>query len=52
MKPIVVFKTLFFSFADLLVDESTASSLRENKFEPLIILLITYELLIILSINC
>ena len=31
MKPIVVFKTLFFSFADLLVDEATASSLRENK---------------------
>ena len=51
MKPIVVFKTLFFSFADLLVDEVRNFSLRENKSEPLIILLITYELLIILSIN-
>ena len=52
MKPIVVFKTLFFSFADLLVDEATVSSLRENKSEPLIILLITYVLLVILFINC
>lgn len=52
MKPIVVFITLFFSFADLLVDEATASSLRENKSEPLIILLITYELPVILWINC
>ena len=52
MKPIVVFKTWFFSFADLLVDEATASSLRENKSEPVIILFITYELLKILSIDC
>ena len=42
----------FFSFADLLVDEARAFSLRENKSEPVIILLITYELLKILSINC
>ena len=52
MKPIVAFKTLFFSFAYLLADEARAFSLRENKSEPLIILLITYELPVILWINC
>ena len=52
MKPIVVFKTLFFNFAYLLADEARASSLRENKSEPLFILFIIYELLKILSINC
>lgn len=52
MKPIVVFKTLYFSFADLLVDEARNFSLRENKSEPLFILFITYVLLVILFINC
>ena len=42
----------FFNFAYLLAGEARAFSLRENKSEPVIILLITYELLIILSINC
>ena len=54
MKPIVVFKILLFAFnfAYLLANEARASSLRENKSEPLIILLITYELPVILWINC
>ena len=42
----------FFNFAYLLVDEARASPLRENKSEPVIILLITFELPIILWINC
>ena len=42
----------FFNFAYLLADEARAFSLRENKSKPIIILLITYELLKILSINC
>ena len=41
-----------FNFAYLTFVEARAFSLRENKSEPVIILLITYELLKILSINC
>ena len=41
-----------FNFAYLTFVEARAFSLRENKSEPLIILLITYELPVILWINC